>query len=202
MDISNLIADFRQFAPEFAASYCIVNGAIMKLNAIQEMGYDEFALRSKMNMPSRLYKYYPDVASNEKTTGETVNYSLQALENNTVFLQTPTEFDDVYDSDIHIDYLEYEHLRLTEYCHRCGLNIDANQSTQDIGDVLVKAFHENYIANGNRENVFTQIPNSKIEELSNKWFVLAVINELYKTFDFGKATASVLQIEYRDYISI
>ena len=159
----------------------------MKLNAIQEMGYDEFALRSKMNMPSRLYKYYPDVASNEKTTGETVNYSLQALENNTVFLQTPTEFDDVYDSDIHIDYLEYEHLRLTEYCHRCGLNIDANQSTQDIG---------------NLENVFTQIHNSKIQELSNKWFVLAVINELYKTFDFGKATASVLQIEYRDYISI
>lgn len=38
----------------------------MKLNAIQEMGYDEFALRSTMNMPSRLYRYYPDVASNEK----------------------------------------------------------------------------------------------------------------------------------------
>lgn len=79
----------------------------MKLNAIQEMGYDEFALRSTMNMPSRLYRYYPDVASNEKTTGETVNYSLQALENNTVFLQSPTEFDDVYDSDIHIDYLTF-----------------------------------------------------------------------------------------------
>lgn len=200
MDITNLIIALQQCAHEFVESYCIVNGAIMKLNEIQEMGYDEFALRSKINMPSRLYRYYPDIESTDKTTGETVNYSIQALENNTVFLQTPTEFDDVYDSDIHIDYLKYEHFRLIEYCRRCGLDIDANQSTQDIGDVLVKALQEHYIANGNLETVFTKKPDSEFEELSNKLFALKIVKELYKSADFGKATASALQAEYRDYI--
>jgi len=97
MDISNLIAGFRQFAPEFASSYCIVNGAIMDLNEIQNMGYDEFSLRSKINMPLRLYRYYPYKKNRDKETSEEINYSLQALENNTFFLQSPTAYDDVYD---------------------------------------------------------------------------------------------------------
>ena len=126
MDISNLISVFQQSAPEFAISYCIVNGAVMRLSEIQEMGYNKFAFRSRINVPQRLYRYYPDTEY-LNTSGETVNYSLQALENNTVFLQTPTEFDDVYDSDINIDFIEYERLRLIEYCYRCGLDIDKNQ---------------------------------------------------------------------------
>ena len=115
MDIPNLIAGFRQLAPEFASSYCIVNGAIMNLNEIQSMGYDEFSIRSKINMPPRLYRYYPNKKGEDKETGEEINYSIQALENNTVFLQSPTAYDDIYDSDINIDYPEYEHLRLIEY---------------------------------------------------------------------------------------
>lgn len=201
MDIPSLIAVFQQCAPEFASSYCIVNGAIMKLNEIQAMGYDEFARRSKTNMPLRLYRYYPNIESNDKTTGKPLNYSLQALENNTVFLQTPTEFDDVYDSDIHIDYSEFEHLRLIEYCHRCGFNIDTNQSTQYIGNVLVKVLYEHYNVNKNLKSVFTKIPDSEIEKLSNEWFTLKVVNELNTTHDFGKAISSTLQAEYRDYIS-
>ncbi len=66
MDISNLIVDFQQLAPEFASSYCIVNGAIMSLNEIQNMGYDEFSLRAKINMPLRLYRYYPNKKGKDK----------------------------------------------------------------------------------------------------------------------------------------
>ena len=87
MDIPNLIANFQQLAPEFASSYCIVNGAIMNLNEIQNMGYDEFSFRSKINMPLRLYRYYPNKKDIDKETGEEINYSIQALEHNTVFLQ-------------------------------------------------------------------------------------------------------------------
>lgn len=201
MDIPNLVAAFQQYAPEFATSYCIVNGTIMNLNEIQEMGYDEFALRSKLNMPIQLYRYYPNIEVEDKITGEMINYSIQALENNTVFLQTPTEFDDIYDSDIHIDYTEYEHLRLIEYCGRCGLDIGVNQSTQDIGNILASTLYEYYSANGNLKNVFTKTASSEIEELSNKWFALEVEIELHKTSDFGKAVATALQTEYHNYIS-
>ena len=173
----------------------------MKLSEVQKMGYDEFALHSKVNMPLRLYRYYPDIESKDKATGETVNYSIQALENNTVFLQTPTEFDDVYDSDIHIDYLTYEKLRLIEYCRRCDLDVDASQTTQEIGNILVRTFWEYYKEKGNLENVFTKKPESEIEIRSNECFTLRVTIELQRTGDIEKAIATTIQVEYNDYVS-
>lgn len=201
MDISNLIAGFRQFAPEFASSYCIVNGAIMDLYEIQNMGYDEFSLRSKINMPLRLYRYYPNKKNRDKETGEELNYSLQALENNTVFLQSPTAYDDVYDSDINIDYSEYEHLRLVEYCRRCGIDVNTEQPTQVIGDILVKVLWEYYVANGNLDNVFIKMSDSEIERLANQVFKQKIILELCSTQDFGLALSKTLYDEYIDYIS-
>lgn len=201
MDIPNLIADFRQIAPEFASSYCIVNGAIMKLNEIQNMGYDEFSLRSKINMPLRLYRYYPNKKSKNKETGEEINYSIQALENNTVFLQSPTAYDDVYDSDINIVYPEYEHLRVIEYCRRCGIEVNTEQPTQVIGDIFVKTLWEHYVANGNLDNVFVKPPDSEIEQLANQIFTQKIIIELCNTHDFGLAVSKALRDEYADYIS-
>ena len=201
MDILNLIADFRKLAPEFASSYCIVNGAVMNLNEIQNMGYDEFSLRSKINMPLRLYRYYPNKKVKDKETGEEINYSHQALENNTVFLQSPTEYDDVYDSDINIDYPEYEHLRLIEYCRRCGIEVKMEQPTQEIGDILVKTLWKYYTTNGNFDNVFTKTPNSEIEQLANQIFKQKIIIELCNTHDFGLALLKTVQDEYTDYIS-
>ena len=200
MDISNLISVFQQSAPEFAISYCIVNGAVMRLSEIQEMGYNKFAFRSRINVPQRLYRYYPDTEY-LNTSGETVNYSLQALENNTVFLQTPTEFDDVYDSDINIDFIEYERLRLIEYCYRCGLDIDKNQSLQDIGNALVKLLYDYFIENKDLQNVFVKVPDSDQEKQSNELFILRVMENLCQTQDLGKATAFALQVEYQEYIS-
>lgn len=135
MDINELFLSARQMAPQFALSYCIVNGAIMDLNEIQNMGCQEFGIRFKLNMPLKLYKYFPNVIKKEDD-GKEVNYSIQALTNNTVFMQAPCEFDDVYDSDITINYYEYERLRLIEYCNRCQIEIKETFSTQEIGDAL------------------------------------------------------------------
>jgi len=201
MDITNLIDGFRQFAPEFASSYCIVNGAVMNLGDIQDMGYDKFSLQWKINMPLQLYRYYPNKKGKDKETGEEINYSIQALENNTVFLQSPTAYDDIYDSDINIDYPEYEHLRLIEYCRRCGIEINAEQPTQVIGDILVKTLWEYYVANGNLDNVFTKTPDSEIEQLANQIFSQKVIIEFYNSRNFGLAVSKALSDEYIDYIS-
>lgn len=201
MDIPNLIAGIQQLAPEIASSYCIVNGSLMALDEIQNMGYDEFSLRSKINMPLRLYRYYPNTTVQDEETGDEVNYSIQALANNTVFLQTPNAYDDVYDSDINIDYPEYERLRLIEYCRRCGIEIDTEQQTREVGNVLVKTLWTYYTKNGNLENVFIKSPDSEIECLANQVFEQKVILELYNTHDFGLAVSKTLHDEYMDYIS-
>lgn len=75
MELQGLFSEMQQSLPELLSSYCIVNGAVMNLDEIQKMGYDEFSFRSKLNMPLKLYRYYPNKVDNEKK----VNYSLQAL---------------------------------------------------------------------------------------------------------------------------
>ena len=201
MELSNLFARFQQLGPKLALSYCFVNGAIMALDEIQNMGYDEFALRSKINMPLRLYRYYPNLDIQDVGTGKEINYSVQALENNTVFLQTPTAYDDIYDSDINIDFPEYEHLRLIEYCRRCGVEIDTELQTQQIGDILVKVLLEHYTANGNLDTVFIKTPDLEIENLANQVFQQKVIIELHNSSDMGMAVSKTIQGEYRDYTS-
>lgn len=126
----------------------------MALDEIQNMGYDEFALRSKINMPLRLYRYDPNLETQDKETRKEVHYSVQALENNTVFLQTPSAYNDVYDSDVNIDFPEYERFCLIEYCRRCGIETNAELTTLQIGNIFVKVLWDYYTANGNLDKVF------------------------------------------------
>lgn len=200
MDINELIFSVRQMAPQLALSCCIVNGAIMDLDEVQNMGCQEFGVRSKLNMPLKLYKYFPNIV--KKENGKEINYSIQALKNNTVFMQAPCEFDDVYDSDISIDYREYERLRLIEYCNRCQIEINESFTTREIGDALVKAIAEELNSTGNFRSVFTKKPDSEIEELSNEAFLLKLTIEMNNKADLGQAVAKIIYTDFAEYSSI
>jgi hypothetical protein len=102
MDMNDFLLNAQKYAPDFFINYCVINGAIIKLDEVQNMGCMEFGLRSRMNMPLKFYRYFRNIEEKDEH-GKTVNYSKEALINNTVFLQSPTKFDDVYDSDISID---------------------------------------------------------------------------------------------------
>ena len=200
MDINELIISVRQMAPQLALSCCIVNGAIMDLDEVQNMGCQEFGVRSKLNMPLKLYKYFPNVIKEEN--GREVNYSIQALKNNTVFMQAPCEFDDVYDSDISIDYREYERLRLIEYCNRCQIEINESFTTREIGDALVKAIAEELNSTGDFCSVFKKKPDSEIEELSNESFLLKLTIEMNNKADLGQAVAKTIYSDFTEYSSV
>lgn len=199
MDINQMFGTLQQLAPQIASSYCVVNGVFMGLNEIENMGYEEFSLRSKMNMPMKLYKYFSNKA--EETDGKKRNYSIEALKNNTVFMQAPSQFDDVYDSDINLDGMEYEKLRLSEYCRRCEIETEDSWSVQEIGNRLIQALMAAVKSTQNFSSAFTKIPTSKIEELSNEHFFLKLDMELRKDADLGHAVAKIISSDYEQYLS-
>lgn len=176
---------------------CIVNGDLCSLKDIEEMGVFEFGKRAKLFMPQKLYKYY----SNLDTTlpdGLVVNYSQQALINNTVYMQTPTKFDDVYDSDITIDYGEYQRLRVMDYCRRCGVEVDKNWTNQEAGDTLVKTLWPFFLGN-HLEQAFIAAPESELESLSNQNFCLSILVKCQTATDFGQAVSNAIAEEYQKY---
>ena len=203
MDLNALIQAIQSSASEISESYCIVNGVFMNLAELQNMGYDEFSLRSKVNMPLKLFKYFPNktVQIKNAATGETqsANYSIQALRNNTVYMQSPSFFDDVYDSDIHLNYADYEKFRLLDYCERCELNVTPTMLTQDLGDALLHHIGKCFNTTGKFDDVFRKKPVSEAEELSNKLFLLRLQNELSKDGTWSTAIPRVIIAEYKDY---
>lgn len=211
MDLSAFINSIQSNAPQIAASYCIVNGNLMNLDDVQGMGYNEFSLYSKANMPLRLYKYFPNKISNlkdsitqepilDESTGKAkqVNYSLQALQNNTVYMQSPCSFDDVYDSDISLNYEEYEKIRLIEYCSRCQINVTKTMSVQEIGNAFTQAIAQSFNTTKNFDSIFSKPSASQIEELSNKYFIVRLRHALLNNDDLGQAVAKVIYSDFRE----
>ena len=56
MDLADLFYDIRQHASEFATLYCVVNGEVMRLDDIQNMGYDEFIASEVTYTPDNYIK--------------------------------------------------------------------------------------------------------------------------------------------------
>lgn len=199
MNLSELIMSIQLLAPQLASMCCIVNGTLMTLEEIENMGYDEFSYRSKINMPLKLYKYFPnkEITGND---GNKVNYSLLALKNNTVYMQSPSLFDDVYDSEINIDYDEYRKYRLMEYCRRCGLTIDADKTIEEIGSELLKAISKSVKTNKDFNHIFVVNPISIIESMSNKIFINKIKIGLAENPDIGQIVSKIILEEYQAYI--
>lgn len=211
MDFNAIVNQLQNAAPQIASSYCIVNGNIMLLDDVQRMGYTKFSLRSKLNMPLKLYKYFSntlvDLKDSEtqkpiidEVTGKVkqVNYSLQALRNNTVFMQSPSLFDDVYDSDISLNYDEYEKLRLIEYCDRCQINVSKNMPVQEIGDAFIKAIASSFNATHTFDYIFSKTPTSEREEFSNKYFITRLKQAMFNSSDLGKAVTNIIYSDFRE----
>lgn len=194
MDILELMTNCKNIMPDLLSSYCFVNGAIMPLSEIDKMGYEEFSLRSKINMPVKLYRYFPNI---EK---DSVNYSLIALQNNTVYMQAPSNFDDVYDSDIDIDFMTYQKHRLLEYCRRCGSFIDENNDIQNIGNEFVKLIFMSYNKYKDFSHMFIRTPKSALEEKSNELFRFKLELGLTKGNDIGCVISKIISEEYSDYV--
>ena len=150
------VQNARNYVNEIMKSGCVINGEVFFLDDIEKMGYDEFSRRSKLNMPLKLYKYFPNkvqMIKNQSTgVDEKINYSILSLKNNTVFLQSPMLFDDVYDSDINIDYCEYVKIRLLHYCKICKVEADEDMDVPTIGNMLIKRIYESIIKNINLKN--------------------------------------------------
>lgn len=213
MDINSLIQTLQNSIPQIAESCCIVNGTLMNLNEVQNMGYNEFSMRAKINMPLKLYKYFPnqlieliDKKSGkpivDETTGDkkTVNYSIQALRDNTVFMQSPSLFDDVYDSDIGLDYLEYERARLLEYCIRCKIDVKETMKASELADALMQTIADMINSTGNIDCLFKSPPATKNEDLSNQCFLLDLKNQLYKGKDLGESLRNAIVSDFNRYL--
>ena len=100
-------------------------------------------------MPTKLYRYYS--LENE--------YGIQALKNNTVYLQNPERFDDVFDSESCFNYSEFLYLRLKKYCELFGVET-LNLSTEQLESIFLLKLANYYKDYGNFDEIILKINKS------------------------------------------
>ena len=76
-----------------------INGNTYSKECIASVSWPDYINFALGHMPQRLYKYYPNTIDSKTTR----NFSIEALANNTVYLQSPIKFDDPYDCTLCLD---------------------------------------------------------------------------------------------------
>lgn len=200
MDVNILIQKLKSMRSQIMDSYCIVNGELIPFTEIQNMGYDEFSLRARRCMPSKLYKYFPNRVDNGNGKAKkSINYSMQALKDNTVFMQSPSLYDDIFGSDITLDFGEYQKFRLLNYCQRCGLHVSSTMSFEILKSLFRQTINNSIQLTKNFDFIFKQPPASKIEKLSNEYFLLRLKIALAKHIDLDEAIIHIITEDFNQY---
>lgn len=193
VDMFNLFAQWREASPEFLSDYCIIDGYLWSLEQIERMSLEEYAERTIYSYPVKLYKYFPDVEKDGK------NYSIIALESNEVYLSSPCDFDDVFDSEISIPEETFWEHRIKTYAKWCKCSINPGMSREDIAQALLMHIYNTVQDGGTIENAFDIEDQEEIIKLQVKLFAQHMLLEMMKASDWSIALRNVMGIEYNEF---
>lgn len=126
-------------------------------------------------------------------------FALLAL-NNEVFLNTPLDFDDVYDSDINISFEDYSRDRLMYYGSLCGCDLADCKEFSEMTHRLSLVLFQACSSGKSMLSVFNTEALSQMAKLTVEHFTLCIENALLKNTEWNNAIALAIQIEYNDLI--
>lgn len=192
---------FQQADSEFLEQYCIVNHTVLPLAEIEKMKLIEFNTQAKINMPTKLYKYFPNRSTVERQhngSERTINYSLQALESNRVFLNSPEQFDDVYDSDINVSWEEFVTYRLRQYAQWCECDLTGCATPENLDFAIAQKIYSTLLDKREIIKAFPLEKRTQGEKLSIELFVLRLQKKLNDQGEWSNAISQIMSEEYTE----
>lgn len=138
------------------AEGCVVCGMGFTMDQLDNTSEEEFAVFRMNHMPKKLYKYFPDSSTTQD--GKEINYSREALVNNTVYLQTPEKFDDPYDSSIVVDEMEFQRQRLLHYLDICKIEHDSLADNSTLMFQLAQGIYSRSLEGTTYEKLYSISP--------------------------------------------
>lgn len=135
------------------------------------------------NMRKSLFKYFPNTI--KEIGGEKRNFSLEALKNNTVYLSSPKDFDDPYDSNIYIDSNEFALQRIRYYAELCGVLVENEWDYETVSLKLAQKIFNHGSAGKSLDDFHVNRTDSEIIRLHHEKFFLILKNELSSTMANG-----------------
>ncbi|MBO5067667.1 MAG: hypothetical protein J6C62_04625, partial [Clostridia bacterium] len=119
---------------------CYIDGKEYLLSDIEKMGIDNFSISAHIHPYKSLFKYYPNTSKYIQEEKKERNYSFEALENNTIFLQDAENFDDCFDCAVDLDWDKFLSLRANKYCEYFNVDLKSNNINDIIHALSLKLY--------------------------------------------------------------
>lgn len=148
---------------------CIVCGEKFSLSELEQMGYQGFSELGHLQRPIfRLVKYFPNTTN---VDGE--NYSIEALLNNTVYLNDAVRFDDCFDCAVDLEWTSFYEKRIKKYCQYFNVEY-TNVELEDLPyRIALKLYEYGTVQNAidNIDKSLDEVQKLNIMNLINKAFI-------------------------------
>ena len=150
-------------------------------------------------MRRSLFKYYPNNTFTDDKKKER-NYSLDALKNNTVYLSSPSAFDDPYDCNVFIDEKEFALKRIHYYAALCGVEVKPEWDYEKTINILAVQIYIHLIEGGTIDTLFERSDDNKLVNAHQEYFQLMLKKELFTSDgeSYYRAIDAVINQEYQD----
>ena len=150
-------------------------------------------------MRKSLFKYYPNTVSTD-TDGNKHNYSIDALQNNTVYLSSPSVFDDPYDCNICIDGNEFARRRIQYYACLCDVEVKPEWDYEKTINNLAIKIYEHIKDGGTVDTLFERCKENQLINAHQEYFQLMLKKELLISDGEGyyRAINDVINQEYQE----
>ncbi len=105
---------------------CFINEKVFPLSEIGKMGYDGFNISCHIYPRKNLFKYYSNKREYNTEDKKYRNYSIEALKNNTIYLQDAKNFDDCFDCAVDLEWDKFLFERARAYCEYFKVDIKSD----------------------------------------------------------------------------
>ena len=184
---------------------CYIDGKEYFLSEVEKMGIDNFSISAHIHPYKSLFKYYPNTTKYVEEEKKERNYSFEALENNTIFLQDAENFDDCFDCAVDLDWNNFLSLRVNKYCEYFDVDVKSNNINDIVYALSLRLYELGSIEKCIQAISFIQdevqrlhieifITEVFIKVLSNEQWMPAIYSSIQKEHDKFKKVISNFKI--------
>lgn len=167
---------------------------------IESMSLTELGMRRMRSMPKKIYKYFSNLGDEEN------NHSIQALKNNTVYLQEAKYFDDNYDCILTMKEEQFARIRIEHYAKLCGIQIEDDWDYEQCLKTYVEYFQKNFDNLDQIKDMFGRDLSDNILDKNCELFALrlekALINNLNESDVWQRSFYEALHTEYTNMFKV
>ncbi len=175
---------------------CYIDGKQYSLSDVEKMGLKNFQFSAHIHPYHSIFRYYPNTKKYVKEEKKYRNFSLEALKNNTIYLQDAKNFDDCFDCAVDLEWDKFLFERVRAYCEYFKVDIKSDNINDIVYALSLRLYELGSIEKCIETISFVQ---DEIQKKCIELFIKEVFIKVLSNEQWMPAIFSFIQKEYEEF---